>query len=533
MAANDLIKEEQLDQVVSDAETALDNRVSFVEAQARTPVERRQARDNTLSMPDAVLNIAALKLAEIDQYLHVLEAGSWFKWEPASTDTADDILVVVKTGHVGAGRWHRSYKGLPDFRWWEADATGVTNVTAKIQAFWNACANLKSGLTAAMPDGIYNCGTDTLVVPDGLNISHDKDTVYLRTGVASGYLIEVGSNCTWKGGILRRPATVVDAIINDDSSIRAFEEVNAKICDVRVEGAFYLGPQLARCTSSKIIGGSSKGMVSRGVYIYLANTDCHIENFTANCYRLGTTTRLTSYGGQIFSASDGVNDGCSITKSRAFGATGQGFSAGDLTKNCSIEGNAITDIGAYGIYVTEANGNRASDVTVRGNDVSNCDIYGFYALGCDDCLFEDNTSDGAVSAVRSLNNNNLRVRDIQASGFSGVSVDVQNSPETKLENYCWDGAPNIGVFVNIGSPEFYLGRGCVKNGLNTDVYFISPRWKVIGLDAQGGAGYGIVAQAGADNGLYDQCTFVQTAAFYVNDGAAGTLVGTNHTRTAT
>ncbi len=63
--------------------------------------------------------------------------GGIFVWNPTSTATADNALVVMPNGHTGAGRWLRKYEGYVYPCWYGSpDSTGDDNLD--LQAAMNS-----------------------------------------------------------------------------------------------------------------------------------------------------------------------------------------------------------------------------------------------------------------------------------------------------------------------------------------------------------------------------------------------------------
>jgi hypothetical protein len=98
------------------------------------------AARRAISVPGSVSTIAALKaltvanlsdgdIVEVMGYAAINDGGHGpFYWDASSSDTADDGIVVLPTGHVGNGRWIRiRKKGHTNPRWYGAVGDGSTD----------------------------------------------------------------------------------------------------------------------------------------------------------------------------------------------------------------------------------------------------------------------------------------------------------------------------------------------------------------------------------------------------------------------
>ena len=85
--------------------------------------------------------------------------GGMFCWDSLSTAADEGGIVILPTGHVGAGRWVRAAVVEHSVKWFGAKGDGATNDTAAFQAAWDAVA--------------------------------DKGTIYVPAG--DNYIISVGS----------------------------------------------------------------------------------------------------------------------------------------------------------------------------------------------------------------------------------------------------------------------------------------------------------------------------------------------------
>ena len=67
--------------------------------------------------------------------------GGMFCWISSSAAADDGGMVILPTGHVGAGRWIRAGLVEHSVKWFGAKGDGTTNDTAAFQAAWDAVAD--------------------------------------------------------------------------------------------------------------------------------------------------------------------------------------------------------------------------------------------------------------------------------------------------------------------------------------------------------------------------------------------------------
>jgi len=91
--------------------------------------------------------------------------SNFFKWNPTST-VADNGGTIIKLTGTLTGRYELQYSGAVDVKWFGADATGVADSTAAIQATINSSDNIY------IPKGNYSI-SGTLSITNGQHVHGD------------------------------------------------------------------------------------------------------------------------------------------------------------------------------------------------------------------------------------------------------------------------------------------------------------------------------------------------------------------------
>lgn len=143
--------------------------------------------------------------------------GAWM-WNSLSSATDDSGTVVRPTDSSGNGRWLREYSGPINIRWYGADVTGVTDITALVRL-----AQIKGSVYFPGGDGTFSylmCAMDTLsqrqYFGDGAGITIIK--------------VNVGAGCP-----TNKYTFSISVVDNDGTGHAPRDQVNISLHDMTID----------------------------------------------------------------------------------------------------------------------------------------------------------------------------------------------------------------------------------------------------------------------------------------------------------
>lgn len=120
--------------------------------------------------------------------------GGPFVWVAASVAAADGGMVILPSGHVGAGRWVRQVGGFIAPNFFGADPTGVVDSSAAIASA--IAAAVARGLPVFFPPGIYLKNTTQLITSNRVTLfaAPGTATITRSTGNVSAFFHIMNAN---------------------------------------------------------------------------------------------------------------------------------------------------------------------------------------------------------------------------------------------------------------------------------------------------------------------------------------------------
>lgn len=318
----------------------------------------------------------------LDYYAGISGGGGLFKWDAASTATANGGTVIAPDAG-GTGRWRRIYSGALNVKWFGAKGDGSTDDTAAIQLALDLNADTE------FPPGTY-------IIKVG-----SAATAY------SGYALSRFTRGALVGAGAGRTILKLQRVASE--GLQALAITGPHLRGVSVDGGFNPSTMTADTNSCVQCGADT---TVEDCEIYNAQGSClvgggartkfhnnHLYNFGDHAIYLGNTAVSSSAdvrGNKIVSGSTymgagnvgmGGNRGCVTMREDASGITASGNSVdgpicfeitghADAATNCprqiSIAGNTLRASYAALLCETDTgtdNGHRIKHVTFSDNDV--------------------------------------------------------------------------------------------------------------------------------------------------------------------
>lgn len=334
------------------------------------------------------------------------------------------------------------------------DDTGATDVSSTLQTAITAIAAL--GDTIYLDEGIYNCGSATLTIPDDARVVFLPNTELRRTAApgSAAPLVALGDDVSLVGG--KYTTTETTAVSSSENcAISAKSKTGVDVRDALIEGKFNIGIKFEACTNSTATRCNVYGVKNRGLYAYLTCDNIDWDNCFVSGYELGTSTNYTNYcintnpGGSTNTINNIRIHGCD-----AVGADTYGISIGDETYDYQVESCTAVDCSSYGFLVHESNSGtpgrgRLTGCHAEANShgyyildatdliLSHCYAYNNTSRGCfvsgsvlvsvNNCHFKDNTSDGLFinnSAGNTADENLISSNIAEGNGGYGINIDT-------------------------------------------------------------------------------------------------------------
>ena len=382
--------------------------------------------------------------------------SNFFKWNPTST-VADNGGTIIKLTGTLTGRYELQYSGAVDVKWFGADATGVADSTAAIQASVNAAVSNKAAVYISA--GTYKVSSSILV-------SSPIDII--GSGIASTI---IAPTSTFTGG----------SVLNVTSGGK-FTHMNFSIqCNVPPTGLtalLYSTGSLNQATIKNIfISGCYDGLSITQTQYGATADNIHIINNVRNAFTIDAANMTLSNSYAINNGGIGFNL-TAITGQSANIVMSNNTAYYSGAGNFVFQGNAtygINDAVLTNLTSSDSPNNTGILFDTYGvrNSISNSyieqagmDRNGAYISGQHGLYITVNNTDTLVNGVQSWGN-----------GGSGIYVNANN---TTVANSIFRGNSlfsNIyhGIIVggNASSNLNFTGNSSVNNaGYGIGFYYV-------------------------------------------------------------